>query len=231
MTDSPKCGAKTRFGEPCKRRPAVNRTRCILHGGATPIGVNSGSWRHGRYSKYLPVRLVAQYTASMTDPELLSGKSEISLLDSRLAELLTRVDAGATGRLWDRLMAARTELMDARRRRDPEATASALAAILDLIQTGCHDSETWEEIYEVADKRRKHAASEARRLNDQRHSVSVESVITALRVIATAIRLNVEDPATRRRVLQSVSELTVISGISPTPLMELASDVADHPAV
>lgn len=34
----PTCGAKTRSGEPCRRPPAPDRTRCRFHGGAVPRG-------------------------------------------------------------------------------------------------------------------------------------------------------------------------------------------------
>lgn len=45
-----KCGAKTRAGTPCQRAPLAGRTRCRLHGGATPRGRASPHWRHGRRS-------------------------------------------------------------------------------------------------------------------------------------------------------------------------------------
>lgn len=44
------CGAKTRgSGEPCKRAPLKGRTRCKLHGGATPTGTQN-ALKHGIYS-------------------------------------------------------------------------------------------------------------------------------------------------------------------------------------
>jgi hypothetical protein len=46
----PFCGAKNRQGAPCRRPPAVGRTRCRLHGGSTPRGWQSPHWKHGRYS-------------------------------------------------------------------------------------------------------------------------------------------------------------------------------------
>lgn len=48
------CGAKTRDGTSCKRRPSPGRKRCHLHGGATPIGIGSPHYRHGFYSRYCP---------------------------------------------------------------------------------------------------------------------------------------------------------------------------------
>lgn len=54
MQKSPRCGAKTRSGEPCKA-PAVNgNTRCRMHGGANGSGAphgNQNAFKHGGYSK------------------------------------------------------------------------------------------------------------------------------------------------------------------------------------
>jgi hypothetical protein len=47
--NSPRCGAKTRGGPPC-RQPAMKNGRCRLHGGKSPgapRGVRNGKYRHG----------------------------------------------------------------------------------------------------------------------------------------------------------------------------------------
>lgn len=46
------CGAKNRQGKPCQRAPMEGKTRCKLHGGATPKG-GSGRPSHGIYRKTL----------------------------------------------------------------------------------------------------------------------------------------------------------------------------------
>jgi hypothetical protein len=54
MLSSPRCGAKTRSGKPC-RSPAVRgKARCRMHGGAAgsgaPLG-NKNALKHGRYTR------------------------------------------------------------------------------------------------------------------------------------------------------------------------------------
>ena len=54
MRSSPRCGAKTRAGSPC-RSPAVSgRARCRMHGGSkgsgAPVG-NHNALKHGAYTK------------------------------------------------------------------------------------------------------------------------------------------------------------------------------------
>ena len=46
------CGARNRQGEPCQRPPLKGKTRCKLHGGATPKGQRNAV-KHGIYTKTL----------------------------------------------------------------------------------------------------------------------------------------------------------------------------------
>jgi hypothetical protein len=52
---APRCGARTRTGEPC-RAPAVRgRRRCRMHGGAqgsgAPKGERNGNYKHGHFTQ------------------------------------------------------------------------------------------------------------------------------------------------------------------------------------
>ena len=55
LNASPRCGARTRRGDPC-RAPAVGgRARCRMHGGARGSGGQPGNrnaWRHGLYDRH-----------------------------------------------------------------------------------------------------------------------------------------------------------------------------------
>lgn len=83
------CTARSkRSGIQCKRLAAVGRTTCAMHGGKTPLGPASPSFKTGRYSKLLPTRLAATYEAGRQDPELLALADEIALTDARLTETL-----------------------------------------------------------------------------------------------------------------------------------------------
>ena len=53
MHASPRCGAKTRTGEPCKSPAANGRRRCRMHGGAKGSGApqgNQNALKHGLYT-------------------------------------------------------------------------------------------------------------------------------------------------------------------------------------
>jgi hypothetical protein len=58
---SPQCGAKTRQGGRCRNRPMINRQRCRMHGGASPRGLASPHFKHGRYTRDWLTLLVGWY--------------------------------------------------------------------------------------------------------------------------------------------------------------------------
>jgi hypothetical protein len=62
--NSPRCGAKTRAGPPC-RQPAMKNGRCRLHGGKSPgapCGQRNGNYRMG-YARLRPQRRGAKRPA------------------------------------------------------------------------------------------------------------------------------------------------------------------------
>lgn len=85
------CGAKTRAGTPCRRRPMANG-RCYMHGGKALVGTANPAFKTGRYSKYLPARLTERYHEALADTELLALRDEIAVLDARLSEVLAEDD-------------------------------------------------------------------------------------------------------------------------------------------
>lgn len=89
--DGGRCGAKLRGSDPprrCQRFKSAGRNRCRLHGGATLTGVAHPAYTHGRYIESLPAHMVAKAQAAYDDPELLSLRSEMGVVASRVAELL-----------------------------------------------------------------------------------------------------------------------------------------------
>ena len=57
------CGARTRAGGSCRRRPVHGRRRCNLHGGKSRAGFAHPNYKHGRYSKYGLERIKARARA------------------------------------------------------------------------------------------------------------------------------------------------------------------------
>jgi hypothetical protein len=54
MLSSPRCGAKTRSGAPCKSPTVNGKKRCRMHGGASGSGAprgNKNALKHGLYTR------------------------------------------------------------------------------------------------------------------------------------------------------------------------------------
>src|SRR5829696_9207702 len=77
-----------RTGHACGRPAMHGRHLCATHGVKTPRGLAAPNWRHGRYSKALPVGLQAAYERARTNPELIALRDELALLDTRLEQLI-----------------------------------------------------------------------------------------------------------------------------------------------
>jgi hypothetical protein len=54
LAKAPRCGAKTRAGQPCRQAAVGGRSRCRMHGGANgsggPRGGRNGNFKHGLYT-------------------------------------------------------------------------------------------------------------------------------------------------------------------------------------
>jgi hypothetical protein len=81
------CGAKTRSGSQCHQAPVRGRSRCRMHGGTTPTGVASATWKHGgrsqaRYRIHGP--LGDAYQRHLADPDYMALDQELALVTGQL---------------------------------------------------------------------------------------------------------------------------------------------------
>jgi hypothetical protein len=151
-----------RTGQSC-RGLAMANGRCRVHGGGMASGALHPAFKHGRFSKALPARLAQKFQAALDDPELLSMRSSVAILSTRIVEIAERFDAGGSGELWAQLLVQWTNLehanTDARKHReagDPDKTAraasragEALSAIGKLVQAGHSEEATWRELVDA----------------------------------------------------------------------------------
>jgi hypothetical protein len=158
----PKCGSKTRSGRKCKNPPSPGRERCHLHGGATPRGVDSPNWKHGRYSKDLPARLLADYEASRNAPDILRLHDEIATCDARLMDLFRKLESGETANTWQTLKDLSAAFVAQREAAELEAMQKTIGAIIAEIEKGGGEFAAWREINGQLEMRRRLVESEAR---------------------------------------------------------------------
>jgi hypothetical protein len=206
------CGAKTRTGEPCKGKPIVGGNgRCRMHNGRAAAGIAVPTYRHGRYSKYLPARLIERYNESAADNDLLALRDDIALLDARLADIIKRVDSGESGTLWRRLSATCDDLDRARRANDGAAIALAVNEMYAAIRRGIGDYAVWEEISRIVDQRRKLVESERKRLVEMQQLITSDQAMTLLAAVQVSIKTHVDDPVILRKIADDMRRLASVS--------------------
>jgi len=183
-----------RTGERCRRRAVTGYNVCQVHGAGSPKKGRPGGRPivHGRYSKKLPERLRERYEESLSDSELLSLRHELALCDSRLEDLLGRVDSGESGATWvhaqKTLYAFLKEFYS-----DGEHVGLRLDELKQAIQKGLDDYAAWGEIQALLEQRRKIVESEQKRLVALQQVITVEKAMLLFGAITDVIKRNVTD--------------------------------------
>lgn len=208
--NSPKrCGCPTRQGDhtPCQRWPAKGRTRCKLHGGATLVGPAHGRYQNGRYSDYLPERMAVKYREAQKDPNLLSLHDEVSLIDSRLADLLKRVDTGESGEMWGTLKKEWQEFLLVRASGDIPKMHTSIGRLDAIMDRAITDHLAWAEISEKLEARRKLVESEQKRLISMRQMVTQEQALLLIGAITDIITRNVTDKHALSQIIVELQQI------------------------
>lgn len=105
LSDAPQCTATAKStGKRCELPAIKGREVCRLHGGKTPRGEASPHFKHGRFSEYLPERLVKIYEAVEADNEHSILSRNIQLRETFLREKLAMLDnAPDSAQTWQEL--------------------------------------------------------------------------------------------------------------------------------
>ena len=174
---------------------------CTVHGGLTPGGIASPHFKTGRHSKHLPERMAEKYQESINDPELLALDAEISLVDARLEDLLSRVDTGESGALWKTAQSVFYDFRNANASGDQDKMTVALTELNRILNLGVDDYKAWDEIGNMLEQRRKLSESERKRRMDMEVVITVERQMVLLGAVVALIKENVTD----RKSLQAIS--------------------------
>lgn len=184
-----------------------------MHGGKTPVGAAASQFKTGRYSKYLPARLAGRYEESSKDSELLALREEVSLVDSRLAELLHRLDTNEAGHWWKELKRIHGEYMDAERKAEIPLMRFWLSEWGRVIDSGLNDYALWEEIQGVLEQRRKLVESERKRLIEMQMVITSEKAMLLISALVGIVKTHVADTSTLAAISADVGKLITI-GVS-----------------
>jgi hypothetical protein len=202
------CKARSRRNQArCRNHALKGLEVCRMHGGKTPRGPASVHWKTGRWSKFLPSRLLAHYRAARLDPELLSLREEVAVVDARIIDILRRVDTGESGALWRDVHAAMTLFEQRQARHDVKGMTEAFTRLQHLISRGVADDAAWGEIGTLIDQRRKLVESEQRRVTLAAEVLTREQALAFMGQIVDIVTRHVRDKQVLHAMLLDMQAL------------------------
>lgn len=211
------CLGKTRGGWPCTTTILGTGKRCKMHGGMSPApGPAHPSFKHGRSSyiaNKLPARFQEAFGKFVDDPDLLSLRPEIAVVDSHFYELLDKLDTGESTLAWDTAAKLVMDLMDAVMQQDPDmdTVVDLSKSLQSRVFAAKRYGSLWGELQGAAKVRKDLVETESKRLKE------AGAVMNALDVLAIVHRLldiffrHVLD----KKILQAVLDEVDRSGLLP----------------
>ena len=161
------------------------------------------TFKTGRYSKYLPDRLVERYEEALNDVDLMRLDDEITLVDTKVQDVLEQLPVEGEGPgAWQQLRDAHQRLELAIARDDTNATQAGLVMLSEAITSGRDESAAWGMIVKLIEQRRKLVDTERRRLLDEDQVITVERLMILVAAIVDIIKRNVAKSGGTRRSLE-----------------------------
>lgn len=193
------CGAKKRDGTPCKA-PAMANGKCRIHGGKSLSGIASGTFKTGRYSKYLPEGLVAAYQDAQSDPDLLSVRGDVELLDVLIRSKLVNLDTGESADHWNFLLKCIVKARKAYKNEDYGGLEEQLDEMEALADKRRLHYATEQEINTQLEQRRKLVDTENKIILSKENAVTTEQAMLLVSALLASVKANVSDSAALNRI-------------------------------
>ena len=180
--------------------------RCRMHGGKSPVGIASPSFKHGRYSRALGVAapVLESYLEQRAAGETSSLADEMALLRARANELLQNLEHRESGELWKSVGKAFGALTGAMAQKDRETVSAQLSTLRELIEQGANPYSIWREVTSHLGLIGKLARTELQRETRQQETMTAREAAVFKSIVETNLKEALErncDPELARRVL------------------------------
>ncbi len=228
------CGARRRNKDGtegiCQSTVLMANGRCRMHGGATPVGIGASQWKHGKYSKVLPPKLLERYEEALDNKDLLTLRDEIALVDALVLDRLERmqkIEGGATDERWLKLKARYERAVEAEKAGDQREMLRNFRAMASLL-AGATEAELRTEILELLERRRKLVETERRMLVEMGLMLSVTEAAALVAVITHIIERHVKDRATRAAISKDIRRFVLARNSQPAIPAVVVERTADQ---
>ena len=213
--DRPVCGSPRSRGRGfCESPFRYPNGRCNKHGGSSPKGAASGTFKDGRHSKYakMPQHLREKYEAGLDDPELTHHRGQIALVDAALDEFFAEHEYGANPDTWKAVRAEYRKMKVANNAGDAHKAREHFEALGLLVEEGNSHAQGSLTLIRLLEARRKHAESETKRRLSENMTFSYEMAYTYYTALGAAARRWFGHD--QERLTGFLNEITAISGES-----------------
>lgn len=163
----------------------------------------SSQYVNGRYSKHLPTRIAAAYNAAKSDPELISVRDEIALVDARTNEVLARLDSKEAAIHWLQLKSLVEQFRDV----NPVKRVQAAQALAEWSTEALSDYAVWAEVLDLMERRRKLAETESKRLSAMGQMITSERAMILLAHVVDICRRNVSNRNELSAIAREIGQL------------------------
>lgn len=189
-----RCKAKSKqSGQQCKNDACVGCDVCHIHGGKSLKGHESKTFVTGRYSKYLPERLLPSYEDAKSDKNQMSIRGDIELLDSLIRAKLINLDFSESAQHWAALLKCIIKARKAYKNSDIgelEAQLDEMEAIAD--KRRLHYA-TEQEVVAQLEQRRKLVESEQKLVLQDQRAIPIEQAMLLMSAVLESINRNISD--------------------------------------
>lgn len=196
-----RCGALLKSGTGrCTVTILYENGRCRIHSGGAKRGVENPLTKTGRYSLDLPTRVAARYEQALADPELLSVRDDIALLQGAIVDIMAdlkdaeaRPDLEAIVKSVDRISAEWQGWEWTKMR-------SELASLREALVGRQSQRASMREVRDLIKEKAALVHQENRLLADRQQLITVEQYLLGMRALGAAVRRLVDNPQTLRAI-------------------------------
>jgi len=174
--------------------------RCRLHGGKSCRGFANPNTRTGRYSRDLPTRVAARYESALADPQLLSVRDDIALLQGAIADIMAEMKEAESAPDLDQILGSVERITAEWRSWEWTRMSAELDALKAAIVGKRSQRTALREIRELIREKASLVQQQHRMMADREQLITVEQYLLGMRALGSAVRRLVDDPVKLRAI-------------------------------
>jgi hypothetical protein len=162
----------------------------------------------GASSSFPITRLAAKYNQMQKDGRVLSNRQAIDVVDTRIIQLLERIDVDDAPDRMEKLLSLWEEFTEAHDSGRTVEEAQTRAQLAKEFEKAYHDYQAWKQMFEALDLRRKMVESEVKVLMQIKAIITVEDAYEMnAKMLAVTMRVIGDDPKKMKQVQYEYAKL------------------------